>query len=166
MKSSFSEKLLSSGLSWLWLTVAALVSDQFSKHIILNTMHIGQFTRITANFNIRLVNNPGAAFSILAGGEQWQFLVLISINLIMLFVLVRWMLRSSIDDYWHNAGVALILAGAIGNLIDRIQFGAVIDFIDLHFRGHHWPTFNIADAAICLGVFILLFLGNKLDNQS
>lgn len=157
MKNNFVQKIANSGLSWLWLVAAALITDQFSKHLVRSTMGFHDYSRITANLNIRFVENPGAAFSFLANGAKWQVISLTAFNLFMIGLLLLWLKRSAFDRILYNCAVSLILAGAIGNLLDRLQFGAVTDFIDLHIHGYHWPTFNFADVAICLGVMLLLF---------
>ena len=111
---------------------------------------------VTSYFNLVLVYNPGAAFSFLAqagGWQKWFFIVLalgISVWLLQ-------MLRQHAEDRWLCTALSLILGGALGNVIDRFRFDAVVDFLDFHVAGYHWPAFNIADSAISLGVALMLW---------
>jgi len=143
---------------WLWLTAAVIVVDQASKQVALATLSLHQPVPVMPLFNITLVYNEGAAFSFLsdAGGWQRWFFSLLAIAISALIVF--WIKGLPRDRVWTAAGLALVLGGALGNLIDRLVYGYVIDFIDVYFRTYHWPTFNIADTAITVGAAILIFV--------
>lgn len=145
-------------LRWLWLTAAVIVVDQASKQVALATLSLHQPVPVMPLFNITLVYNKGAAFSFLsdAGGWQRWFFSLLAITISALIVV--WIKGLQRDRVWTAAGLALVLGGALGNLIDRLAYGYVIDFIDVYFRTYHWPTFNIADTAITVGAAILIFV--------
>lgn len=135
--------------------VAAIVIllDQISKLWVFNTFAAGEAIAITPFFNLVLVFNPGAAFSFLADHAGWQrwFFAAIALGISGWIV---WQLRALRPHTWFSLGLALIMGGALGNLIDRLWLGMVIDFVDLHVAGWHWPAFNIADSAVCIGAFL------------
>ena len=111
---------------------------------------------VITHFNLTLVYNTGAAFSFLADAGGWQrwFFVLLAIGVSAL--LLVWLYRLERDQHWLAAALALVLGGAVGNLVDRILHGHVIDFIDLYAGGWHWPAFNVADSAITVGAVMLI----------
>ena len=113
-------------------------------------------SHINSWLNWTLAHNYGAAFSMLAdagGWQRWFFTILASIVTVVLLV---WLFRLERGDWRTGLSLGLIIGGALGNLIDRIQLGYVVDFIDVHYQGHHWPAFNIADSAISCGIVLLL----------
>jgi signal peptidase II len=141
------------------LTVAAVlvVVDQFTKAVALERLTLGVPSPVFDGWvNLTLVMNPGLAFGLLGSvppGWRWGIACL---SVIALAVLARVALRILPDGGWTGVlAVALIFGGAIGNLIDRVRFGAVVDFVDVHWRGWHWPAFNVADSAITVGVTLL-----------
>lgn len=139
------------------IALLVMALDQVTKLWVLNTFVPGESVRITPFFNLVLVFNPGAAFSFLADHAGWQrwFFTVIAL------VISGWILgqlRVLKRRTWFCLGLALIMGGALGNLIDRLWLGMVIDFIDLHAAGWHWPAFNVADSAVCVGA-ILYVLG-------
>ena len=140
---------------WLFISAVIVVADQLSKAWITARYQLFDSEAITSFFNLVLVMNSGAAFSFLAGAGGWQkwfFVVLtVSISTWLIF-----MLRQSTTERLMSSALALILGGAIGNLIDRLRFDAVVDFLDFHYAGHHFPAFNVADSAISVGVACLL----------
>jgi signal peptidase II len=142
-------------LRWLWLTALFIAVDSFTKAYFLNHFIEGQSVKLLPFLNFTLLFNKGAAFSLLghAGGwQQWLFgIIALVISLVILFYLAR----AKRSANWVCAACALILAGAVGNLYDRVVFGFVVDFIDFHVGNWHWPVFNVADSAICIGVAIL-----------
>jgi signal peptidase II len=146
-------------LRWLWLTGLVIALDQLSKWLAeqMLTPHVSQ--AIVPSVNITLVYNTGAAFSFLSQASGWQrwFFSLLAVAVSVLIVL--WMRRLRPQEQWTAAGLAMVLGGALGNLIDRLIHGHVIDFIDLYYHGLHWPTFNIADSAITLGAAVLIVHG-------
>lgn len=145
-----------SGLAWLWVSYVVVVADCFAKKMIVTSFKLGQEKFINEFISIRYVENAGAAFSIFSDGYKWQYVLLVGSNVIILAVLLYILARSRFEKFLYNISLSLVIAGAIGNLIDRISFGVVIDFIYIHVKSYHWPIFNIADIAICLGAFILI----------
>lgn len=143
-------------MPWLWLSALVIVLDQITKQLAENMLVFHQANAVFPGFNLTLVYNEGAAFSFLsdAGGWQRWFFTVLSIGIsIVLFI---WIKRLDRSKRVLAAGLALILGGAIGNVIDRILFGHVIDFIDVYYSTYHWPAFNIADSAITLGACLLV----------
>ena len=140
-----------------WLVLAALVvlADQATKLLILARFAHGESVPVTPFFNLILVYNKGAAFSFLAGAPGWQTPVLIGIALGAVAI-VSWMLWRNSARLLLDIGLALILGGAIGNLIDRIAYGQVVDFLLFHAYGWSYPAFNVADSAITVGAALLI----------
>ena len=145
-------------LPWLWygLALLVLVLDQFSKGIASEALDYARPVVVTSFFNWTLLHNPGAAFSFLsdAGGWQRWFFVLISAAISL--VILIWMARLPAAARRQHLALALVLGGAVGNLWDRVAYGFVVDFIQLHYGGYYRPAFNIADSAICVGAAILI----------
>ncbi len=142
----------------LFALVAAisLLLDQLSKIYIDNNFEISQSQRVITNFfHITYVRNPGAAFGILADSAI-RLPFFIGISLIASLGILWYVRRVPSEKHWQHLSLGLILSGALGNLIDRIRYGEVIDFLDVHWYNYHWPAFNIADSAICVGVGIML----------
>jgi signal peptidase II len=143
-------------LSWLWLSLSIVVSDQITKKLITDWLDYHQSESIFAGLNMTLVYNTGAAFSFLsqAGGwQRWFFIVLTSaVSLALLY----WLATLPRQRKWLAVALALVLGGAVGNLWDRISLGYVIDFIDVYYKQWHWPAFNVADSAICIGAIMLI----------
>ncbi|SNB47524.1 signal peptidase II [Geobacter sp. DSM 9736] len=137
------------------ISLPVLILDQITKVYIDRTMDLHTSITVIENFfNITYMRNKGAAFSFLANfSYRLPFFILISlIAAIVIIVVIR---RLRPDQKFAAASLSLIFSGAIGNLIDRVRLGEVIDFLDVHWYGHHWPAFNVADSAICVGVFLL-----------
>ena len=145
-------------LPWMWLCVSVLVIllDWHTKQMASESLALYRPQEIFSWLNMTLAHNYGAAFSFLnnAGGwQRWFFVVLASgVSLILLV----WLLRLPRHEWRTGLSLALIIGGAVGNLIDRIQLGYVVDFIDVYFRDWHYPAFNVADSAITVGVVLLL----------
>ena len=142
--------------SRLRLAGLVIVLDQLIKLWVLATLKLGERIEVTSFFNLVLVFNPGAAFSFLsdAGGwQRWFFVVLA----IAVSGWLTFLIRRHAAERLLPLAAALILGGALGNVIDRIRFGAVADFLDAHAAGWHWPAFNIADSAISVGVALLVW---------
>lgn len=149
---------------WLGIAVAVILLDQLTKALILGALQLGESRSVTSFFNLVRVHNTGAAFSFLAGASGWQRWFFVGLALLVIGVLVAWLRRLPRGEGRLALALALILGGAAGNLIDRVLYGHVIDFIDLYYRDWHWPTFNIADSAITIGAALLLvdaFLGRR-----
>ncbi|NBT73351.1 MAG: lipoprotein signal peptidase [Betaproteobacteria bacterium] len=140
---------------WFVLAVLTLGLDQLSKLAVVNTMTLGQSIALTDFLNLVYVLNTGAAFSFLADANGWQKWFFTGLALLVV-LLLGWMIARAPKQKAFATGASLIIGGAIGNVIDRLTIGAVVDFIDLHWRSWHWPAFNVADSAICLGAFLLI----------
>ena len=155
----------SSGSGWLlWLGIATLIMviDQFTKVLILGSFQYGESLPITAYFNLVRVHNLGAAFSFLSDAGGWQRWFFTGLGTVAALVMV-WLLRSHASQRLFCAAVSCILGGAVGNVIDRLLHGYVVDFLDFHwafldsiFHGGHFPAFNVADCAITLGAGLLI----------
>ncbi len=140
---------------WLALAVLIVAVDQLTKLAIERVFNYGDVRPVTGFFNLVLTYNKGAAFSFLAGASGWQKQFLIGIAAAASVVIVYLLARHGTQKLFSLA-LALILGGAIGNVIDRIAHGHVIDFLDFHWRGWHWPAFNVADSAIVCGAALLI----------
>lgn len=145
---------------WLLLAVIVIVLDQTSKAAITSHFVYGESLTITSFFNLVLAHNTGAAFSFLsdAGGMQrWLF----SLIAVIASVWIVWLLRKHQAEKLFSLALAFILGGALGNLIDRIAYGYVVDFLDFHAAGYHFAAFNVADSAITCGAALLIWDGLK-----
>ncbi|MCX7147079.1 MAG: signal peptidase II [Sulfuritalea sp.] len=141
---------------WLALALLVLVLDQISKGWVLANFRLMDRQIVTSFFNLVLVFNAGASFSFLADAGGWQkwFFVALALG-ISLWLLS--LLRKHAQERLMPAALSLILGGAIGNVVDRLRFDAVVDFLDFHLAGYHWPAFNVADSAIFVGVALMLW---------
>jgi len=142
-------------LSWLGWAMLILVADQFTKVMIMGYYQLGDSTPATSFFNIVRVHNSGAAFSSLAGAGGWQrwFFTAIGVGAALLMV---WLLKKHASQKLFAFAIASILGGAVGNVIDRVLYGYVVDFLDFYWRGWHFPAFNVADSAITVGAACLI----------
>lgn len=141
---------------WLALAAVVIAADFATKAWVLSAFHLYERVAVTSFFNLVLVMNPGASFSFLAdagGWQRWFFIVLALAISVWLVVMIR---RHAAERLMPTA-LALVLGGALGNVIDRVRFGAVVDFLDFHVAGWHWPAFNVADSAITVGVILLVW---------
>lgn len=141
---------------WLLLSALIVVADQLTKYVAVQYLAAGKTITVTPFFNLVLVYNSGAAFSILSDAAGWQRGLFIAIALIA-SVWIVYLLRKYPHQHLFALALSLVLAGAVGNAIDRILFGAVIDFLDFHALGYHWPAFNVADSAITCGAALLIW---------
>ena len=143
-----------------FVVLAIIVVDQMTKAYIDGSMHLHQsISIIPGYFNLTYIRNPGAAFGIMgtmSSGFRIVFFFLTSILAMGLLITIFW--RLDPRDWWGQLTIASIFGGAIGNFIDRLQYGEVIDFLDFYINGYHWPAFNVADSAISVGVVSLLLL--------
>jgi signal peptidase II len=144
------------GLRYLWLAGLVLVLDQLTKVLAVSYLTFGESLAVMPHFNLTLVYNYGAAFSFLAdmGGWQRWFFVILAVGISL--GLVFWLSKLKAKPTFEVIGLQLILAGAIGNLIDRVLFGRVTDFFDFYYGNWHYATFNIADVGITLGAAMLI----------
>jgi len=142
-------------LAWLGWALLLLIADQFTKVLIMGYYQLGDSTRVTSFFNIVRVHNSGAAFSFLASAGGWQrwFFTIIGTGAALLMV---WLLKKHAGQTLFAFAIASILGGAVGNVIDRVLYGYVVDFLDFHWRGWHFPAFNVADSAITVGAACLI----------
>jgi len=143
-------------LKWLWLSLIALVLDQWTKIAVDGSMRLYESIAIIPGFNLTYVHNTGAAFSFLSEAGGWQRWFFAAMALIISVVLTVWLYRLKSHETLLAVALSLVLGGAIGNLIDRLAYGYVIDFLDVYYQSWHWPAFNIADMAISAGVFLML----------
>ena len=146
--------------AWRWFALAAalVLADQVTKTLVLGRFAPGERLEITGFFNMVLVYNKGAAFSFLSDAQGWQTPLLIAFAVVAIGIVGTLLVRSPGRSLFCT-GLALILGGALGNLIDRLRFGQVVDFLDFHALGWHWPAFNVADSAITLGAVLLILEG-------
>ncbi len=153
---------LRSGARVFGLLVAfgVILFDQITKLWVLQSFAPGEALPVTSFFNLVLVFNPGAAFSFLAdhaGWQRWFFAVIA----LAISGWIFWQLKTVRTKSLFSIGLALIMGGALGNLIDRLWLGMVVDFIDLHVAGWHWPAFNVADSAVCVGAVLYVLCQSR-----
>lgn len=146
-------------LVWLWLSLLVLVLDQITKLAVVErlTAYVDVIA-VTGFFNLVHVHNTGAAFNLFADQPGWQRGFFVGVASIASAVIL-YLLRKTQERRSFSIALALILGGAIGNVFDRILYGHVIDFLDVHVAGWHWPAFNVADSAITLGAAMLIWDG-------
>ena len=158
----------SSGLSWLWLTLLLLIIDQVTKHLVTSSMDLYDSINVLPFFNITYVHNPGAAFSFLADQGGWQRWFFTAIATIASIIFVIWLAKTPKQNKLLCIAFAMLLSGAFGNLIDRVLFGYVIDFLDFYWNANHWPAFNVADSAIFIGAALMIidsFTSSENNNE-
>ncbi len=146
-------------MTYFLLLSIVVVLDQLTKQLVVeNLMLFQSIVVVPGFFNLTYVTNPGAAFSLLAGADaRWRDPFFLGVGGVALVVLTFMYFHIRRRTPKQALALGLIAGGALGNLIDRMRLGAVIDFIDVHWSGYHWPAFNIADSAICVGVGFFLF---------
>ena len=140
---------------WLGLALVVIALDQFAKTLILGNLQLGDSRTVTSFFNVVRWHNTGAAFSFLAGAAGWQRWFFIALGIVAAGFIV-WMLRSHPTQKLFCLAVTMIMGGALGNVIDRLWHGYVVDFIQVHWGGWYFPSFNLADSAITLGAVLLI----------
>jgi signal peptidase II len=143
-------------LKWLWLSGFVILLDQLTKQWIDATMQLYQSIEVIPFFQLTYLRNQGAAFSFLSDAGGWQRWFFVALSSGASIAIGVWLARLHEDRRWEAIALALILGGAVGNLIDRLFLGYVIDFLDVFYGGWHWPPFNLADSAITIGVVMLL----------
>ncbi len=141
---------------WFLLSLLVLIVDQVSKVTVASSMHLYESIALVPSFQLTYVHNPGAAFSFLSDAGGWQRWFFIALSSVVSVLISIWLVRLPAALRWQATGLALVLGGAVGNLVDRVLYGYVIDFLDVYYRSWHWPAFNVADAAITIGAVILL----------
>jgi signal peptidase II len=160
-------------LHYLIISVVVLILDIWTKQLVLARIDLHEAIPVIRNFfQLVHVRNTGAAFGIGANAESSMVPLLLNVGAIAVFcVVVVYALRSAVTDRLLQTGLHLILGGAVGNLLDRFRFGYVVDFLDVYIRygdrEHHWPAFNVADSAICIGIALLfLDMRNKPESET
>lgn len=148
--------MLRSGLYWLWLSVVVIGLDRITKYYAMTKLTLYEPYVVMPCFNFTLAYNKGAAFSFLDKAAGWQTIFFGCLAIGISLILLIWLSRLSYRNRWLSIAITLIVGGALGNLWDRIQYGHVIDFIDLYVNRLHWPVFNVADSAICVGAVMLV----------
>ena len=161
-------RIKQTGLCYLWLSLIIIFFDQITKMMIINFFELYQFHEVSSFFNIVRVHNQGAAFSFLADQNGWQKLFLITVSsLVSIYILYELTVLSK-QERLLSVAFCCILGGALGNLIDRVFYGYVVDFLDFHYVQWHWPAFNVADIAITIGAFLFILdmiLGKKYERK-
>ena len=142
-------------LPWLGIALIIILLDQVTKTLIIGTFRYNDSHTITSFFNLVRVHNTGAAFSFLAGATGWQRWFFVALGAVAA-VFIVWLLRRHGGQRLFGWALALILGGAVGNVVDRLLHGYVVDFIQVHWRGWYFPSFNVADSAITIGAALLI----------
>lgn len=143
-------------LKWLWISLVVVILDQYTKYLATEQLVLHQPVPIMPLLNFTLMHNEGAAFSFLSDAGGWQRWFFTVVALILGVVIFFWIKKLGKTAFWRTIALCLILGGAIGNVWDRIQLGYVVDFIQVYYRSWAWPTFNVADSAISIGVVMIV----------
>jgi len=152
-------------LRWLWVSGLVIVLDQLTKLWASTSLDYGVPVPVMPLFNLTLMHNTGAAFSFLSEGSGWQRWFFALLALVISVVLVVWLTRLKPQQRWLAVALTLVLGGALGNVIDRVYLGYVIDFLDFYYHKWHWPAFNIADSAISVGAVMLVIDSLRGERQ-
>jgi len=158
-----------SGLRWYWIAALVFMADQLSKLWVLSNFKLGESIQILPIFNFTYVRNYGAAFSFLSDAGGWQRWLFTFIAIGFSLLLSVWLRQQSHKMWRLNLAYTLVIGGALGNLIDRLQHGYVVDFLHLYWNNSHYPAFNIADSAICVGAALIIidsFITSKNDKKT
>jgi len=143
-------------LKWIWLSVVVVILDQLTKYIASTSLEMFTPVAVMPMFNWTLMHNTGAAFSFLHDAGGWQRWFFATIAIVVSIVIFLWIKRLQHHEKWQAIALALILGGAIGNVIDRIWLGYVVDFIQVYYQQWYYPAFNVADSAIFIGVVMII----------
>ncbi|WP_116964803.1 signal peptidase II [Fastidiosibacter lacustris] len=153
-------------IRWLWLSIVVILIDLGTKYIASTTLTYAKPVKMLAFFNLTLLHNFGAAFSFLSNADtMWQLVLFSTIAIVVSIIILIWLIKLTKDKNIIACALALILGGALGNLYDRMIHGYVVDFLDFHINNYHWPAFNIADSAICIGAGILIVMSFKKSDR-
>ncbi|MDK9431310.1 signal peptidase II [Gallibacterium anatis] len=144
------------GLIYLWLSVVAFILDLFTKWLVVSHFELYESVNILPIFNLTYVRNYGAAFSFLADHSGWQKYFFVLIAVVISALLLFWLAKTPRQKILVNSAYALIIGGALANMTDRLYHGFVVDFLDFYWQIYHYPVFNVADIAICVGVGLLI----------
>ena len=155
------------GFRLLWISVIIVIADQVTKQAIIDVFSLHESLQITPFFNLTYVRNYGAAFSILYDAGGWQRYFLSAVALLVSALILWWLKQASKEQVLLPTAFCFILGGALGNVLDRIMHGYVIDFLDFYIGNYHWPAFNVADSAIFIGAGLLIIdmFKNKEANE-
>ena len=143
-------------LGWLAASGAIVALDQWTKAIATANLHLNEAVPVWPGFNWTLAHNLGVAFSLFNDGHVWQRWGLAGFALLVSLFLLRWLLRLTAREGLSALALALVIGGALGNVIDRVRLGYVVDFVELYAGSYYWPAFNVADSSICVGAGLLL----------
>jgi signal peptidase II len=152
-------------LRLLWISVAVIVMDQITKGWANSALDYQMPLVITSFFNINLAHNTGAAFSFLDSAGGWQRWMFIILAFVVSGLLIQWLRKTGRDEKAQAYGLVLIIGGALGNAIDRIVYGHVVDFLQFHYAGYAFPTFNVADSAIFCGAVLLILESFRAEQK-
>lgn len=144
------------GLIYLWLSVVAFMLDLFTKWLVVSHFELYESVNILPIFNLTYVRNYGAAFSFLADHSGWQKYFFVLIAVVISALLLFWLAKTPRQKILLNSAYALIIGGALANMTDRLYHGFVVDFLDFYWQIYHYPVFNVADIAICVGAGLLI----------
>ena len=144
------------GLIYLWLSVVAFILDLFTKWLVVSHFELYESVNILPIFNLTYVRNYGAAFSFLADHIGWQKYFFVLIAVVISALLLFWLAKTPRQKILVNSAYALIIGGALANMTDRLYHGFVVDFLDFYWQIYHYPVFNVADIAICVGAGLLI----------
>jgi signal peptidase II len=143
-------------MRWLWLSGLVVLLDQLTKYLASSHLRLYEPVPIIPSFNLTLMHNTGAAFSLLSEAGGWQRWLFIGLAFLISGLLITWLYKLARQKVLLPCALSLVLGGALGNVWDRLSLGYVIDFIDVYYAQWHWPAFNIADSAISVGAVLLL----------
>ncbi len=147
------------GFSWLWLSAAVVAADQLTKAIATTTMTLHERIPVLPFFDWTLTYNRGVAFSLFNDGQGWQRFGLSAFALLVAGAFAYWMAHLPKRERANAIALSLVIGGAVGNVIDRLRLGHVVDFVLLYWNDWSWPAFNVADSAICVGAVLLVVAG-------
>ena len=153
-------------LKYLWLSGLVIVLDQASKWFMVSWLSFREVVPVIPSFNFTLAYNFGAAFSFLSDAGGWQRWFFVGLATVISGVLIVWLKGLKPQAKLEALSLSLILGGAIGNVIDRLYYGYVVDFIDIYYGSYHWPAFNVADSAIVVGAILLVIDSLKSESKS
>jgi signal peptidase II len=153
-------------LKYLTISAAIIGLDQVTKWLMVSWLALYETVAIMPYFNLTMAHNHGAAFSFLAQAGGWQRWFFTVLALVISTVLVVWLAKLKPEAKLEAISLSLVIGGAIGNVIDRICYGYVIDFLDIYIGSSHWPAFNVADSAICIGAVLLIIDSIKSEPES
>ena len=153
-------------LKYLTISAAIIGLDQVTKWLMVSLLALYETVAIMPYFNLTMAHNHGAAFSFLAQAGGWQRWFFTVLALVISTVLVVWLAKLKPEAKLEAISLSLVIGGAIGNVIDRICYGYVIDFLDIYIGSSHWPAFNVADSAICIGAVLLIIDSIKSEPES